>query len=254
MQPPAGRARSAPTSTRPRSVSFSAGITDRARNASSWNGASIVQPSCAAAATTACERSTTSASGASLRIPATGSGSSASTSPPSTATMPPPMFARRRAAVAIAASLMPTTTRLCASCESVVASAPRSSPNPFTRPRPIRPVPRWRSTTAIFAWSRAGSASASPARTSGSSTSDAVTIWPGISPITRACSPPLHGIRNISGPSAPRRTVCRTQSGTGTRGISGTGAPRFSTSSGTKRSRSGRIRMSAWQPGAIAPR
>ena len=33
------------TSTRPRSVIFSAGITDSARNASDWNGASIAQPS-----------------------------------------------------------------------------------------------------------------------------------------------------------------------------------------------------------------
>ena len=41
------------TSTSPRSVIFRLGITDSARNASSWNGASIVQPSSAAAATIA---------------------------------------------------------------------------------------------------------------------------------------------------------------------------------------------------------
>ena len=43
--------------------------------------------------------------------------------------------------------------------------------------------------TAIFARSRSGSASASPPRTSGSSTSDSVTICPGTIPITRARRP-----------------------------------------------------------------
>src|SRR5206468_1077428 len=39
------------TSTSPRSVSFKLGITDNPRNDSSWNGASIEQPSSRAAAT-----------------------------------------------------------------------------------------------------------------------------------------------------------------------------------------------------------
>ena len=160
-------------------------------------------------------------------------------------TIPPPMFASRRTANAIAASLIPTTTTLCASCATVEASAPRRSPKPRTNPSPIRPVPRWRSITAIFARSRSASATASPARTVGSSTSDSVTICPGTSPITRA-RPPRHGMRNISGPSAPTRTVCRTQSGTSARGISATGRPALSTRSGTNRSRSGSTSRSAW--------
>src|SRR5439155_1719582 len=108
---------------------------------------------------------------------------------------------------ATAESLMPTTTTLCASCATVEAIAPRCRPKPRTNPRPVRPVPRCRSITAILARSRAGSATASPPRTVGSSTSESVTIWPGTSPITRAL-PPLHGIRKTSGPSAPIRTVC----------------------------------------------
>ena len=84
------------TSTSPRSVSFRDGITDSARNARCWNGASSSQPSSRAAAITACDASSTSASGASESRPATGSGSSASTSAPSTTTMPPPRFASRR--------------------------------------------------------------------------------------------------------------------------------------------------------------
>ena len=59
-----------------------------------------------------------------------------------------------------------------------------------------------------------------------------MTIWPGTMPITRAGR--RHGMRNISGPNAPIRTVWRTQSGTSARGISATGRPAFSTVSGTK--------------------
>src|SRR5581483_6282088 len=150
------------TSTSPRSVSFSLGITDSARNDRSWKGASTVEPSSCAAATIARLRATTSSSGASDSSPATGSGSSASTCAPSTTTMPPPMFASRRTAAAIAASLIPTTTTLCASCATVDAIAPRRRPKPRTSPRPVRPVPRWRSITAIFARSRLASATASP--------------------------------------------------------------------------------------------
>ena len=55
------------------------------------------------------------------------------------------------------------------------ASAPRCSPDPETKPSPIRPVARCRSTTAIFARSRSASATASPSSTAGSATSDSVT-------------------------------------------------------------------------------
>ena len=82
------------TSTRPRSVSFSDGITESARNASVRNGVAPDQPSAAAASLQARLRSITSASGASESSPATGSGQSAITFPSATATMPPPIDAR----------------------------------------------------------------------------------------------------------------------------------------------------------------
>ena len=44
----------------------------------------------------------------------------------------------------------------------VEPNAPRCSPKPRTKPSPTRPVWRWRSKTAIFARSRAGSATATP--------------------------------------------------------------------------------------------
>ena len=69
-----------------------------------------------------------------------------------------------------------------------------ASPKPRTKPSPIRPVPRWRSITAILARSRSGSASAAPSSACSSSTSASVTIWPGTRPITRA-RPPSHGTR-----------------------------------------------------------
>ena len=64
-----GTSSNASTSTRPRSVILSDGITDSARNERCWNGASSVQPSSRAAAASACERSTTSSSGASDEEP-----------------------------------------------------------------------------------------------------------------------------------------------------------------------------------------
>ena len=54
------------------------------------------------------------------------------------------------------------TTMLCASWATVVANAPRCRPKPRTKPTPTRPVAWWRSTTAILAMSRAGSAVATP--------------------------------------------------------------------------------------------
>ena len=68
--------------------------------------------------------------------------------------------------------------------------------------------------------------------------------------------------RAAAGPGNPQEAASRSRatctvrfahSGTATAGISPTGRPRFSTRSGTNDSRSGRKRMSAWRPGAIAP-
>ena len=47
--------------------------------------------------------------------------------------------------------------------------APSRRPMPWTKPRPVRPVPWWRSTTAIFRRSRCGSATARPSFTAASS-------------------------------------------------------------------------------------
>ena len=156
-RPPAGRARTRSTSTRPRSVSFSDGITDRARNASSWNGASIVQPSCAAAATTACERSTTSASGASLREPGDrqrqlGEHLGAVDGDDAAADVREPPHGGRHRRVAHADD--DEVVRVVGDASSRARRA-RARSRSRSRAR-SRPVPRWRSTTAIFAWSRSG--------------------------------------------------------------------------------------------------
>src|SRR6266511_1450155 len=181
------------TSTSPRSVIFRLGITDSPRNESVRKGVAPDQPSARAASLQARLCSITSASGASASNPATGSGSSAATSPPSITTMPPPSSPRRSTARTMSASAMPTTTMLWASCATVEARAPRCKPEPCTKPRPIRPVPRWRSITAIFARSLPESATAAPSAVAGSSTSASVITWSGTSPITRTL-PPVHGM------------------------------------------------------------
>jgi hypothetical protein len=225
-------------------VIFRLGITESARNAIVWNGEASVHPSLAAASMQPRLASTTSASGASEMIPAIGSGSSARTPRSSTTTTPPPISDNRAMARAMSWSSTPTTTMLCASCENVEARAPERRPNPRTSPRPIRPVPRWRSITAILARSRSGSATACPSSNVGSSTSDSVRIWSGITPITRACPRPRD--RKSRAATCRTRTVCLTHSGTSTRSIASTGRPRLRTVSGTKLSGSLSRSRSAW--------
>ena len=225
---------------------FRLGITDKARKAMVWKGEGSSHPSARAAATQAWLAEMTSSSDASESNPAIGSFSSALTIPPSTTTTPPPVSDRRRTARSMSSSFTPTTTMLCASCATVEASAPLRSPKPRTKPSPMRPVPRCRSTTAILRRSRPGSESALAPSTSGSSTSDSVTIWSGTIPITRAPPSLSHGTAKSFVASGRMRTVWRTHSGTSTLGTSPTGRPALSTSSGTKRSRSGRTRTSAW--------
>ena len=91
-------------------------------------------------------------------------------------------------------------------------------------PRPVLPVPRWRSITAIFTRSRAGSAIAAPSTAVGSSTSDSVTTWSSMRPITRA-RPPSQGMRKSAAATGLIRTECLTHSGTSGRAISSTGPP-----------------------------
>ena len=153
------------------------------------NGVAPLHPSPCAASLHARLCATTSASGASESRPAIGSGHSASTRPSSTATIPPPISTSRSIANAMSSSDMPTTTRLWASWATDDASAPRCSPDPETKPSPVRPVARCRSTTAIFARSRSASATAWPADTAGSRTSDSVTTWSVTRPIARMLDP-----------------------------------------------------------------
>ena len=66
----------------------------------------------------------------------------------------------------MSSSLVPTTKRLWLSWATVVATAPRSRPSPWTKPRPIEPEPPWRSMLAALARSRlwaAGTAPSGPA-------------------------------------------------------------------------------------------
>ena len=107
---------------------LSAGITESARNDIVRNGVAPLQPSAAAASVHARLCAITSSSGATEKRPATGSGHSASTRPSSTATIPPPSSTARATAASMSSSETPSTTRLCASCATVDASAPRCRP------------------------------------------------------------------------------------------------------------------------------
>ena len=127
---------------------------------------------------------------------------------------------------------MPTTTTLCASWATVDASAPRCRPKPRTKPRPMRPVPRCRSMTAIFARSRAGVRHGlAGARRSAPRRATRSRSGPATSPITRARPPAPRDAEHLGAERADR-TVCRTHSGTSACGISATGRPALSTSVG----------------------
>ncbi len=121
--------------------------------------------------------SMTSSNGLSETSPAIGRPSSAFT---------PCHRPRRRVRLAISliaelrktmsASFVPTTTTLCASWATLEASAPFFSLNPRTKPTPILPVARCRSTTTSFKISRAVSETTSPCTTFGVAMSCLVTI------------------------------------------------------------------------------
>ena len=187
---------------------FRLGITESARNAIVWNGEASVHPSSAAASMQPRLASTTSASGASEMIPAIGSGSSARTPRSSTTTTPPPISDDRAIARAMSWSSTPTTTMLCASCENVEARAPERRPNPRTSPRPIRPVPRWRSITAILARSRSGSATACPSSNVGLVDERLGQDLVG-DHADHARLPALQGIEKSRAATCRTRTVCR---------------------------------------------
>ena len=105
------------------------------------------------------------------------------------------------------------STMLWASWATVVANAPRCRPKPRTKPTPTRPVAWWRSTTAILAMSRAGSAMATPCSTVGSSMRASVSSCSGTISITRT-GRPVDGTRRSERPTGAACTVWRTQTGT----------------------------------------
>ena len=147
------------TSTRPRSVIFRLGITDSARNASVWNGASQLAAERARRVDAGAARATTSASGASesrpgdrqrqlgAHLPAVDDDDAAAESP---------RAADGRSHVVVVHPDDDDVVRVVRDRRGERAAlAGRSRAR---SPRPIRPVPRWRSITAIFARSRSGSA------------------------------------------------------------------------------------------------
>ena len=165
-------------------------------------------------------------------------------SPWSTATMPPPRSARRSTATSMSSSDIPTTTIVRVAADRRRERA-RCRPKPRTRPTPTRPVPRCRSKTAILA-------------RSSSTVGDHVAVrdrrlvlerlrddLARITPRTRTRPPFGRGSRGP--PAAPVRAArCAAPS----RGPPAAGrlerAAALSTSSGSKRSRSGSSSRSAW--------
>ena len=234
------------TSTRPRSVIFRLGITDSARNARCWNGDSSVHPSDARRRD---ER-------AARRPPRRAARPTAAPRPAAAARRAPrrrrPRRSRRRYSrageprAAIDASFMPTTTTLCASCATVEAIAPRSqteaaheaeadparSRGGARRPRSSRGrarrrrPPRRRAATAPR---RATPSRSAPGRCR-----------------SRARCRPSTGSRNISRPEgADPHGVAHPVRHVGPRDL-GARPARLQHESGTKLSRSGRTRRSAW--------
>ena len=126
-----------------------------------WNGASSVQPSVPG-------RRVQRRGGIQHRVqrpsdssPATASGSSARTPRSRTTTMPPPSSASRPTAAGHVAVVDADARRRCGRRGRRWRRSRRGAGRTrATKPRPTRPVPRWRSTTAILARSRSGSATA----------------------------------------------------------------------------------------------
>ena len=109
---------------------------------------------------------------------------------------------------------------------------------------PIRPVPRWRSMTAIFARSRSVGNACRPARLLDERLGDDLILD---SPITRATAGPRD--LEVGGENGLIRTLCVTQSGTSAADLRLERRPRLSTISGTNaRGRAG----GAGRPGSRA--
>ena len=121
-------------STNPRFVSLSSGRQASGIRAIVMKGEGMVQPISAQVCSRACTFSLIASAGSASMRPAMGRSTSPSTSPSATTTMPPPHAASVFAASAMSASFVPTTSRLCASCATVEAIAPRLMPKPLTKP------------------------------------------------------------------------------------------------------------------------
>ena len=186
-------------------------------------------------------------SGRSESSPATGSGSSASTpsalgdGDPAAELVQPPRDPRAS----------PRRRRRRRSCcgrrgrrSSRTLRARR--PKPRTKPRPTRPVSRWRSSTTIFARSRSGSATAWPSRPAGSSTSEAVHDLAGDEPDHPRLSRPARESRTSRRRSRRREPSAWPIRAPRSARSRPTGRPRLRTSWGTNDSSSSRSRMSAW--------
>ena len=119
-----------------------------------------------------------------LISPANGSGKMAFISPSSATAIPPPSLRSAAAAVSISASLVPATIKLCESCATVEATAPRFNLSPCTKPSPTLPVAWWRSNTASFKISREVSLTALPLMHKGFSKRASVKICSGTMRIT----------------------------------------------------------------------
>ena len=217
------------TSTRPRSVSFRLGITDSARNASSWNGASTVQPSSRAASTQRAARARRPPRAARRR-----------------AGRRPAAAARRRTSRAVDRDDPAAEVREPAHRERHRRVAHRRRrrrcarrARPSTRARRAAGRSRARSRARSgrsrgAARSRRSSRGRAPGRrpprrraTVGSSTSDSVTIWPGTSPITRARPPAPRDAEHLRRRARRRARSAAPSRAPRARGISPTGRARL---------------------------
>ena len=212
---------------------FSAGITDSARKDSVWNGELRSQPSSRAAARHASVAATTSSAGASRagRRPAAAA---------RRARRGPRRRPRRRRARSAAGRRAACRRRRrrrrrrCARRGRRSSRSRRAAGRSRARGRRrCGPVPRWRSTTAIFARSRAGSATISPVRDLRLVLERVGDDLVGDDPDHAHRRRPVRGSATARRPTWPMRTVWRTQSGTSGRGTSPIRRPDLSTSSGS---------------------
>ena len=176
-----GTSAKASTSTSPRSVIFSDGITDSARNESVMNGASISTPCSASRSCRPSSPSATSSSGRSESSPAIGSASSPTHRAPARDDEPAAQLLRPRGAQRHVGVVDADDDEVVRVVGDGRGERARGAARSRARARgPTRPVPWWRSITAIFARSRAGSATTCPSATVGASASASVISWPGL--------------------------------------------------------------------------